>query len=583
MADGDAKAKAEKLAAAKKRASRVEQLKKQKAKKAGGKAEEPAAPAVTESVKSEEQPADDAGQGAEDVAETQSPADDGAETPEAATAGEPPADSATARARQPSVSVQSKMRSSSFRQGANAGPLSPSPGFNPEEAGSAPEIYRKQAAKIDELERENKRLARAAGDAEKRWRKAEDELEDLREGEGSRPASVVQAGGSASEVEKLKTEIAALQRQNTQLQAQSSRSSRHGTTPSVSHLPIQPEDLSAQLASKSSTIESMEIEISNLRAQLARTATGSSAEKEQIAALEEKVSRTQRSLDTSQQELQDLKKNLERTTEKAVKEGSERTSAETKLRTLTREAAEAKAEAQGLQKKVEGLEKKVTTLTTLHEEHDARSQALRKERERADKEAADLRNKLASLENDNLRLREERERAKKREAEGADDEGVDELENEERQRLEQKVRGLESEIFELRRGVWKDRRKEIDGDDSSGLNSPGAKFTDVDLGGMSPTHRRSVGHGTTKALGELFTNSFNAFTGQHTGAEPLLEDEDIDFDEEAFRLAQQEEAKKRIERVKDIKRGLNDWKGWKLDLVETRRGGGEGAGEIFEV
>ena len=59
--------------------------------------------------------------------------------------------------------------------------------------------------------------------------------------------------------------------------------------------------------------------------------------------------------------------------------------------------------------------------------------------------------------------------------------------------------------------------------------------------------------------------------------------QDMDFDEDAFRLAQEEEAKKRIERVKEIKRGLKDWEGWRLDLVENRRGGGEGIGEIFEI
>lgn len=326
----------------------------------------------------------------------------------------------------------------------------------------------------------------------------------------------------------------------------------------------------------------MEIEISNMRAQLARTASGSTAEKEQIAALEEKLSRTERSLETSQRELGDLKKNLERTTEKAVKEGSERISAETKLKTLTRDAEEADTQAAELKKKVDGLEKKVITLTTLHKEHDARSQALKREREKSEKEAADLRIKLAGIENENLRLKEERERAKKRDAQGIDDEGVDELENEERQRLELKVRELEGEVFELRRGIWKERRKEIDGNgDESGLTSPGTKFTEIDLsGGMSPSRRRSIAAGPAKGISDFFS----AFTGAAAGStEPLLEDDEMDFDEDAFRIAQEEEARKRLERIRDIKRSLGEWKGWRLDLVETRRAGGEGMGEIFEV
>jgi chromosome segregation ATPase len=345
-----------------------------------------------------------------------------------------------------------------------------------------------------------------------------------------------------------------------------------------------PPGLEAALQSKNSTIESMEIEISNLRAQLDRVASGSSVEKEQIAALEDKLARSERSAAIAQRELGDLKKNLERTTEKAVKEGSERTSAETKLRTLEREAEEAKVHSEELQKKVDALEKKVATLTTLHKEHDARFQTQKREREKAEKESSDLRARLAGLENENIRLREERERARKRDAEGIDDDGVDELENEERQRLEKKVRELEGEVHELRRGIWRERRRELDGEDSSGVTSPGARFTDVDLGGSTYSSRRkSIPHGG-KGIGDFLTSGFNAITGGTSGADGgLLEDDDLDFDEDAFRLAQEEEARKRIERVKETKRALKNWTGWRLDLVENRKGGGEGVGEIFEI
>ena len=386
------------------------------------------------------------------------------------------------------------------------------------------------------------------------------------------------------------SEIAALQRQNTQLQAQTSRATRHGSSPSVSV--TSPVDYEAALASKSSTIESMEIEISNLRAHIERLLSGNS-EKEQITALEEKLARSEKSATIAQRELGDLKKNLERTTEKAVKEGSERISAETKLRTLEREASEAQVQNEELKKKVEVLEKKIATLGTLHKEHDARSQAQKKEREKAEKEASELRARLASIENENLRLREERERIKKSHAQGIDDEGVDELENEERQRLEKKVRELEGEVHELRRGVWRERRKELDGEESSGVTSPGARFTDVDLsGGMSPSRRRSIAPHGKGGIGDFLASGFNAITGANNapgaargGAEDALleDDEDLDFDEDAFRLAQEEEMKKRIERIKEVKRALKDWEGWRLDLVENRRGGGEGVGEIFEV
>ncbi|PBP20561.1 hypothetical protein BUE80_DR008687 [Diplocarpon rosae] len=575
MADED-KIKAEKLAAAKKR---VEQMKKQKQKKSGAKKDE----------KQEATPESSKDDAADTTAET--PVPNGANTPAEDGENGKNQEETTAESssgipqRQASLSIQSKMRSSSFRQ-SSGGPLSPGHGFSPD-GDTAPDIYRKQAARIEELEKENKRLAKEASDGERRLKKAEEELEDLREAEDdmtTRKPTTTDSPELTVEFEKLKTEVAALQRQNTQLQAQSSKGVRHGSSPSVST--TAPADYEAVLLSRSSTIESMEIEISSLRAQVERLASGSS-EKEQIGALEAKLVRSERSAEIAQQELRDLKKNLERTTEKAVKEGSERISAETQLRTLEREVRESKSYSEDLQKKVEALEKKVSALGTLHKEHDARSQIQKREREKAEKEASELRARLAASENENLRLKEERERTRVNHAQGIDDEGVDELENEERQRLEKKVRDLEGEVHELRRGVWRERRKELDGEESSGITSPGTRFTDVDLGsGMSPNRRRSIAPGVKGGIGDFLTSGFNAITGTNTaGAEGGLldDDDDLDFDEDAFRIAQEAEAAKRIERIKEVKRNLKNWKGWRLDLVENRRGGGDGVGDIFEV
>jgi hypothetical protein len=78
---------------------------------------------------------------------------------------------------------QSKLRSSSFRQG----PLSPTGmSLNPE-GETAPDIYRKQVARIEDLEKENKRLAKEASDAERRYKKAEEELADLQEADRDEP------------------------------------------------------------------------------------------------------------------------------------------------------------------------------------------------------------------------------------------------------------------------------------------------------------------------------------------------------------------------------------------------------------
>lgn len=81
-----------------------------------------------------------------------------------------------------SLAQQSKLRSTSFRAASGTVPLSPG-AFSPD-GDTAPDIYRKHVARIEELEKEAAKLGKDLGDAEKRWKKAEDELADLREAEG---------------------------------------------------------------------------------------------------------------------------------------------------------------------------------------------------------------------------------------------------------------------------------------------------------------------------------------------------------------------------------------------------------------
>lgn len=94
--------------------------------------------------------------------------------------------------RQPSLSIQSKMRSSSFRKtSVSQGSVSPSPSTLKSPPQSLPpltgdgdsvhEVFQKQSTRIGELEKENKRLEKELSEATARWRKTEDQLEDLRE------------------------------------------------------------------------------------------------------------------------------------------------------------------------------------------------------------------------------------------------------------------------------------------------------------------------------------------------------------------------------------------------------------------
>lgn len=410
-----------------------------------------------------------------------------------------------------------------------------------------------------------------------------------------------------------KEEIAALQRQNSQLQSRSHRNNASVAGPGTSESP--PADLVRQLESKAATIEAMELEISNLRAQVTSQSSSNSAHETQLAALEEKVSQSQAALERSQRELADTKQALTRASEKAVKEGVDKTSTETLIKTLQREIEDLKSEKSEAEKKIDTLDKKLQALGNLHKESETRHQARLRESEKSDKETAVLRKKLASIENENLRLREERDRMRKRDAGGADDEALDELEDEERQRLERRIRELEGEVFDLRRGVWQEKRQELAGQPypdeghESAADAGANAFDDVDLVGGRPDHarRRSMATQQHSSFSTVLSSGFAAFTGGGNrsragssnpphphppatrGSLELLSEENLEdeFDEAEFARAQaEEEARKRVEWVREIKRKLRDWKGWRLDLVDSRagaEGAGVGMGEIFEV
>lgn len=65
------------------------------------------------------------------------------------------------------------------------------------------DIYREQAQRIEELERENKRLAAEVEQGEARWKKGEEELEELREGRGE----AALAAEKGKEAEKLVSSV----------------------------------------------------------------------------------------------------------------------------------------------------------------------------------------------------------------------------------------------------------------------------------------------------------------------------------------------------------------------------------------
>lgn len=498
-------------------------------------------------------------------------------------------------ARQPSVSLQSKIRSTSFRDN---GPLSPAL------------VTPSGLSRPEELERENKRLAREAEEHEKRWRRVEEELEELREQNAEKSVSGGVGGGGADadqgEIQRLRAEVETLRRRT-------STTARRGSSTGGDDV----ESLKTELESKDSTIADMQLEISRLRGQLSSQTEGCETHGEQISALQTSLSTTEGKLRHAETELADTKKALSKASEKAVLDGTERTSKDTKIRTLERELEDAIAKRDEVVKKAEQLDKKVEAMNKLHREAEARNASKLAASEASARELPVLRAKIEKLNSENSRLREKHKRVM---SGGGGDEGLDELEDEERQKLERKIRELEAQVFDLQRGVWRDKRIQMQprGDESGSRTSldPGAgeDFDDVDLSGSgNASRRRSSGnllqsHSQPRHSGftQVLNSGLAAFRASTTSPDAhqqqqqnrprndsLLQEFDDDFgdagfDEHAFAHAQrEEEARKMVEHVREVKRGLKAWVGWRLDLVDARTaagGGGVGGfGEVFDV
>ena len=286
-------------------------------------------------------------------------------------------------------------------------------------------------------------------------------------------------------------------------------------------------------------------------------------------------------------------------------DGTERTSKDTKIKSMERQLEEAIALRDEATKKTELLDRKVEAMNKLHREAEARNASKLSSAEASSRDVPALRAKIDRLESEISRWREKHKRAMS--GSGGDD-GLEELEDEERQRLEKRIRDLESENFDLRRGVWRDKRMQMQprGDElmRSSIEATGEDFDEVDLSGSGPSSRRRsfLQQPSQKHSGfsQIFNSGLAAFRATTTSPDSqarqqqgrarndsLLEDLDDDtaFDEAAFAQAQrEEEARQMVEHVREVKKGLKQWVGWRLDLADARRvGGGVGVGEVFEV
>lgn len=360
------------------------------------------------------------------------------------------------------------------------------------------------------------------------------------------------------------------------------------------------QNLSAELTSKQAKVEELELELSNLHTQLTTEKETTSSQAQKINTLESSLSRAESSQSSTATELTTLKASLENVS----KEGSERNdSASTRIATLEAELAAAKQSAASAESRASTLERKVEAMTGLHREAGARNAAKR----------ANTSTKDGVAESNGQKIKKTDEEVdEEEEEEDLDSRAVSNLESESRSRMQERIRLLEDEVFELRRAEWRHKRRELQPEIDPNANSATAKkggeptsppFHDVDLSSGSnyqagagaglPLSSAAVRRGAS-SFAHALSSGFSAFTNpdqhnsnydnnnnnsnsniasfneKHPSTGDLDADTDADFDESAFRAAQEEEARRRVERVREVKRGLAAWKGWRVDLVGER-------------
>lgn len=126
-------------------------------------------------------------------------------------------------------------------------------------------------------------------------------------------------------------------------------------------------------------------------------------------------------------------------------------------------------------------------------------------------------------------------------------------------------------------------------------SSGGGGFDDVDLSGHHGGSSRQQLPNRTQhsSFQDVIQSGISAFTGSQNPThrrsdaaskarprqESLASLDEFEIDEDAFRQAQEEEGKRRLERVREVKRGLVNYKGWRADIVDVR----VGMGGVFEI
>lgn len=295
----------------------------------------------------------------------------------------------------------------------------------------------------------------------------------------------------------------------------------------------------------------MEMEISKLRVDLDKSSKPLSDAISRSETAEENLKSAEENQASLTKQIEELKKKLDKAAERLVAESAARSSAETKLRETQTQLETQVAQIKKNEASIASWEKDHSTLKHLYKETDTLAQDAQRRLNTLELENEDLKRHIANL----------RERTtESRRGTGsmqADDDELDGMEADERNKLRRRVRELEALLEENR-----------------------ASSTTTTTG--RPGHRRIAseksGFTEVQFLGNFPTVDEDEFL-------PSSDDEGDTFQKLQARR-EEEERVRREERTREIKAGLVKWKGYRLDLtmVPGRVGLYGGLmGDMFEV
>ncbi|KAF8545366.1 hypothetical protein BDD12DRAFT_871648 [Trichophaea hybrida] len=560
----DEASKAEKLAAAKKR---FEHLKKQKGKK-GGKA---AAAATSSASASAENTSE-----APPLASTEEPEESApspapeVESPKSATPPPPTGSPSPIHARTASIQARRTSASHYRRPSINASDLLRSTNKSPLSPTDVPDIYYRQAETISTLTTENeklseevekfrtreKRLSEIEAEKDKLQEQLAEVREELRGVKGRIDGAEQGKKTSEEEMEKmarpLKSELATLHRQTSHLSSQVSAKDK-----TIAELRLTSSGSSnsqdrESLTAKEDQIENMEIDLNKLRNELERT-------QKSLALAESSLNAKETAYDALKEELSNAQRDLESVNSKISEEVARCSTLDSQLLAAQKDLETAKADIKKKNASIASLDKDYYTLKTMYRDAESKSQessrlAISKSREVQDLEdsLAEEKRKANQLEaeREDFRIKLERALRENRRLTGAfaaDDEAVDELEDLERTRLRERIRILEEEL-------------------------------DAEKKHHNPQHPQTRQTRTMSMLSEGSFLSDDADFGEMMKNEMLAARQKEEAAAEERKRAEME----RLERIREVKRGLEKWKGWRVDLTLVG-GSAYGLGEMFEV